>query len=222
MVSDFEPIVRFAMKHYVRILISMVRLSFGLVMPLHGFAQGTFQWTVTFDGPPYIDPTHDIAITYYYEQGMTFRPIGTGQFGRSGGGIPQRPYNGTAFLVAAYTDSLSVTGTPSLFGLVSVDLAEYSTVVPYAVTVRFVGYRYNGSVIVTNFTTDGIIDGMGPLVDFETFYFSPEWSGLTRVEIPTYGWCLDNLRVFVPEPNIGSLLVLAAVMAALRFFKRRA
>jgi hypothetical protein len=89
----------------------------------------------------------------------------------------------------------------SLFDLVSIDLAEYSTVVPYAVTVPFVGYRFDGSVVNTSFTTDGIIDGTGPIPDFQTFHFGPEFSGLTRVEIPTWGWSLDNLFVAVPEPS---------------------
>lgn len=91
------------------------------------------------------------------------------------------------------------------------DLAEYSTVVPDAVTVHFVGYRLDGSTVTTDFTTDGIIDGTGPLADFQTFYFGPEFSGLTRVEIPTSGWSLDNLVFTVPEPSAGALLFLGAM-----------
>ena len=56
-----------------------------LVVVQQVFAQGTVQWTVTFDGSPRIPPTDDIAISYYYEQGMVFTPIGGGQFGRTGG-----------------------------------------------------------------------------------------------------------------------------------------
>jgi hypothetical protein len=58
------------------------------------------------------------------------------------------------------------------------------------------------------------------LVDFETFNFGPEFSSLTKVEIPDYGWSLDNLKlsVQVPEPSGGALLVLAS---AGLFFKRR-
>ena len=96
----------------------------------------------------------------------------------------------------------------SLFGVASVDLAEYSTVVPSAVTVHFIGYRYDGSTISQDFTTDGIMDGTGPLADFQIFLFSPGWSGLTRVEVPTYGWSLDNLVVSVPEPASWTVLLL--------------
>ena len=102
----------------------------------------------------------------------------------------------------------------SLFDLLSVDLAEYSTVVPNAVTVHFIGYYMNGSTITQDFTTDGIIDGTGPLVDFQTFNFNPkDWTGLTRVEIPNSGWSLDNLVVRapgVPEPTTGALFLLGA------------
>ena len=109
----------------------------------------------------------------------------------------------------------------SVFDLVSVDLAEYSTVVPAAVTVPFIGYRPDGNTVVGSFTTDGIMDGNGPLADFQTFYFDSRFRGLTRVEIPAYGWSLDNLFVSVPEPSAGGLLFLGAALGGLRFFRRK-
>src|SRR5207244_583342 len=115
------------------------------------------------------------------------------------------PDNGTAYLQAALGDSLKFSFiNGSLFDLRSVDLAEYSTVVPDG-RARFIGYRQDGTTVTADLTTDGIIDGTGPLADFETFYFGPEFSGLTRVEVPTFG-SLDNLRVFVPEPGMGGLM----------------
>ena len=45
-----------------------------LVLSLRSHAQGTFQWTVTYDGGPHIAPSDTLAISYYYEQGMEFRP----------------------------------------------------------------------------------------------------------------------------------------------------
>jgi hypothetical protein len=100
-----------------------------------------------------------------------------------------------------------------------VDLAEHSTVVPNAVTVHFAGYRPDGSVITRDLTTAGIIDVTGPLEDFQTFHFGPEWTGLTRVEISTIGWSQDNWVVSVPEPASG-LLLLAGGVALLRFRRR--
>lgn len=109
-------------------------------------------------------------------------------------------------------------GSP--FALMSVDLAEYSTVVPNAVTVHFIGYRVDGSIVTQDFTTDGIIDGTGPIADFQTFHFGPEFSNLSRVEIPTFGWSLDNL-VVVPEPGTWGLILIGAVVAAILFRTRR-
>jgi hypothetical protein len=77
-----------------------------------------------------------------------------------------------------------------------------------------------------DFTTDGIIDGTGPLADFETFYFDARFNDLVRLEVPTYGWSLDNM-VFsqVPEPSVGILCGLAAAAMLCRWLvpgKRRA
>ena len=88
-----------------------------------------------------------------------------------------------------------------------------------------------GGTITNVFTTDGIIDGTGPLADFQTFYFT-NFTDLTRVEIsgPTFppdplldaGWSLDNLVVTIPEPTAGVLLLIGAlVLGSVRFRNRR-
>jgi len=149
------------------------------------------------------------------------RPLASVSVG-PGGGIPQLPENGTAYLQAALSQSLTFSFTNGVvFGLSSVDLAEYSTVVSNAVTVQFIGHRVDGSTVTGGLTTDGIIDGTGPLADFQTFQFGPEWSGLSRVEIPTALWSLDNLVVSIPEPGTWALLILGSVLAGCRFWKRR-
>ena len=107
-----------------------------------------------------------------------------------------------------------------VFDLVSMQLAEYSTVVPDAVTVHIVGYRHDGTIVTTDVTSDGVIDGTGPLVDFETFKFDDRFTGLDRVEIPTDGWSLDNLVIAVPEPASSALLLVGGLLLwALRFRK---
>jgi hypothetical protein len=110
------------------------------------------------------------------------------------------------------------------FGVLSVDLAEWSTGYPEPVTVPFVGYRHDGSTVTASFTTDGIIDGTGPLADFQTFYFPPQFVGLYQVRIPTDGWTLDNLVLSygVPEPGPGTLVMLGAGLLGLRLLRRKA
>jgi hypothetical protein len=185
-----------------------------------GMAQGTSEpIRITFEGPPVQPPGTAYIVQQYYESGLSFTPIDPNApwagFGRCGAATdPRDPANGTAYLQALVAHTLKFSFTNGdVFNLNAVDLAEYSTVAPDAVTVHFVGYRSDGSVLTADLTTDGIIDGTGPLADFQTFPFGPEWNGLTRVEIPTSGWSLDNLVVSknVPEPGSLALLLAGAV-----------
>jgi len=167
-------------------------------------------------------PGSSILVQQYVESAMWFRPIVQGtSFARTGGGIPGLPEDGTAYLQSIGGTLMFSFTNGSLFNLDSVDLAEYSTVVSNAVAVRFVGYHPDSSTVTMDWTTDGIIDGSGPLADFQTFGFRGSFTGLSRVEIPSYGWSLDNLIVSIPEPSVGGLLCLAAVLSGLRFFKRK-
>src|ERR1051326_3605242 len=155
---------------------------------------------ITFDGPPEQPPGPGKIVTSYTESNMSFRPIlrsrGFSRYGSgdTGGG----PDNGTAYVSAALGESLMFDfSNGPVFDLVSIDVAEYSTFYQTPLRVRFVGYHPDGSTVTTNFTTDGVIDGTGPLADFENFYFDQEWTNLARVEIPSYGWSLDNLVVSI-------------------------
>jgi len=87
---------------------------------------------ITFDGPPPQPPGTAYTIQQYNEAGMSFNPFRSWGFGRVGSNPPSElPDNGTAYLQAALGDSLMLRFTNgSPFNLMSVDLAEYSTVVP--------------------------------------------------------------------------------------------
>jgi hypothetical protein len=196
----------------------------GLVLIESADGQGNL--TIGFEGPPTIPSGSGAYVGEYSESGMWFRPIGIVEPGngfiRQGGGFASYPENGTTYLQTSFGDSLTFSFTDgSLFNLLSVDLAEYSTVVPEAVTVQFIGYYANGSTILQSFTTDGIIDGTGPLADFQTFYFSAAWTGLSRVEVPGYGWSMDNVVVGIPEPSTPALLLLGLPWLARLLRQRR-
>ena len=188
----------------------------------HTYGQGSLQpLTITFDGQR---PGTAAGVQQYVESGMLFtsyRTVGTNVFPtpdgmvRNGGGISGYPEDGTAYLQAgSRTDTLVCRFNDGrLFDFTSVDLAEYSTVLTNALTVQFVGYFTGGSNYIQTRTTDGIIDGTGPLSDFQTFGFQG-FSRLSRLEISTsYGNCsLDNLVVAVPEPTTSGLLGLGTVL----------
>jgi len=198
----------------------LVALSALLSTRSAAYAQGT----ITFDGAPVQPPGTAYLVQSYRESGVWFVPIpGTDGFIRQGSNPPAVfwPDNGTAYVVASVGDSLMFgmdDGTE--FGLASVDLAEWSTDYPQPVTVPFVGYRSDGSIITESFTTDGIIDGTGPLKDFQTFYFSAQFVGVRRVQVLTYGWSLDNVVFAIPEPTAISLGLVGFVVWRL-FRKRR-
>lgn len=184
------------------------------------YGQGVIQ--ITFDGPPEAPPGSSISLQNYYEAGMLFTPIPPQHdFSRVGTGYPADPQDGTAYLRAALTQSLVFNFTNgSVFDLLSVDLAEYSTGQQYPVAVQFIGYHPDGSSVTTSFTTDGIIDGTGPLADFQTFNFTG-FTDLSRVEIPTYGWSLDNLVVSTPEPASSAVLALGGLLLGVWQLRRR-
>jgi len=151
------------------------------------------QGTITFDGPPIIPRGNADVVQFYSEIGMLFQSGTSDGFIRQGGGYPQIPDNGTAYIQASAGDSLSFGfSSGAYFNMVSVDLAGYSTVVPNF-SVTFVGNLYNGGTVSTTLSGNGI--------NFQTFNFGPEWTGLTSVEIPNDAWSLDNLVVTVPEPT---------------------
>src|ERR1035437_153915 len=201
-------------------IIVVLFMHLGLATAAYG--QGIVQ--ITFDGPPAQPPGSDYIVTSYYESGMLFTATNpashNNQFSRSGGGIPYFPDDGTAYLQRGPSTLMFSFTNDSVFDLLSVDLAEWST--DYSnepVTVSFIGYEQGGSTVTNVFTTDGNIDGTGPLADFQTFYFT-NFTDLACVEIPGptvppnpfLSWSLDNLVVSVPEPTGGVLLVIGGLM----------
>ncbi len=190
---------------------------FGLVLvfllPVLCFGQGTL--TATFDGPPVQPPGSAFNVQSYSESGMYFLPLaGSDGFGRVWSNAPSAlPNDGTPYLDASAGDSLKFGfRNGASFSVSAVDLAGYSTVVPNF-SVEFIGTLENGGTVSTTFSGSGI--------DFSTFHFGPEWTGLTSVEIPNDAWSMDNLSVIVPEPGNAEMFALGAVVISLRRSRRK-
>ena len=174
-----------------------------------GWSQDTLQ--ITFDGPPSQPRGTQYGVSEYDESGMWFLPFGMGNvLLRNGGGGSYYPDDGTAYLqsqagiVFGFTDGRS-------FDLRSVDLAEFSTWWASPATMDFIGYHPDGSTVTEEFTTDGIIDGPGPLADFQTFTFD-DFTDVVQVAVPNYPFSMDNLVVAVPEPASTGLLLLGGLL----------
>ncbi len=78
------------------------------------------------------------------------------------------------------------------YTLISIDVAEYSTVFARPQSVTLSGTRSDGSIVTTTFTTDGIIDGTGPLNDFQTFYLPDTFRDIVSLTTDNI-IALDNL-----------------------------
>lgn len=156
------------------------------------------------------DPGTYFYTRQYWEGGFWFRSQmqdPQAVFAVLGDNCPGYPRNFSAYLqVPGVSLIFSVAGYYNIspFNVHSVDLAEYSALFARPTVVRFIGYRTDGTIITNEFVTDGIIHGEGPIADFQTFTFGPEWThlGQVLVEVPEVGYCLDNLVVSIPEFRI--------------------
>ena len=191
-----------------------------LCLRVCGWSQGTMQ--IGFDGQ--LRGTFD-PIGIYLESGMRFwNPSGPNNLTLAGGGVSNRPENGTGYLQVTPGAKLgfgfyTFPGTP--FILLSFDAAEYVTNYPGPVSLLVVGYKGMGVTVTNVFTTDGVNDGTGPLNDFETLHLGPEFVGLYHVDVfsqngspLTQGFSVDNVLISgVPEPSAGALALLGAACA---------
>jgi hypothetical protein len=179
---------------------------------------------VDFNGPPAQARGTQFAISSYVEDDFLFKPLGPirtsppYQLARNGGGHRFYPENGSAYLQLLIGNSLEfyhLGGLP--FALLSIDLAEYSTLFDYPKSISFKGIRQDGSEVTHSFLTDGVIDGGGPLADFQTFTFPGTFSGLVRVEALDVAFSLDNLVIAMAPTGVadgGSTMALLGGVAA--------
>lgn len=110
------------------------------------------------------------------------------------------PNNGTYHLRNAW-NTLTIRHIEGLpFSISSIDLAEFSTSLATPATVSFTGYKMDGTQVTQSFVTDGVIDGPGPLEDFETFAFDNDFTNLSQVVMSSKGMS-DNIVVLVEDPE---------------------
>ena len=137
----------------------------------------------------------DEAAMGYVHRGYRVTAAGSGFVTISaGGGI--RATNGGRYLAVGTTGApvtlAHADGLP--FQLISLDLAEYSTVaVPGPV--NFEGIKSDGSRVTLRFEVDGVIDGDGPAVDFQTISFPAAWSDIVSLQVLDGKVALDQITV---------------------------
>ncbi len=171
-------------------------------------------------GRPYLSPIAtqprtQVAIPYYDEDGFRSKPFGPilasapYHLGLAGPNVGRIASNRTAHISVLNGDSFEILSNDGLlFDVVSVDLAEYSSVYRSPKVIVFEGILANGASVFVDFTTDGFVEGGDALNDFETFKFPKEFSGLSLLRSATTGYSLDNLTLsVVPEPTLLSMLL---------------
>lgn len=164
---------------------------------------------LTFDPPALHHGS--ISLNSYTESGIIFTGSLSGSFIQTDSGLANRPDDGSAHLdITRYYTQFKFSDN-RLFRLDQLDIAEYSTVFASPQTVTLTGYGPNNSLVKFSFITDGIIDGTGPLADFQTVSLPPTFSGLQRVEFSAATFSIDNLIVTpVPESGTTALVLFGA------------
>lgn len=188
-----------------RFILGAVAASAMLVAAQETLAQGT----LTFNGGV------GMSDTFYEEGGLWFQvivPSGTthDDMGIVRPGYANLPQNSSPFMFfyrqynpADYV-AINLTNG-SVFGLTSVQLADPTSPSLSPVSISFLGFKTDGSTLTNTFTTPG-----NGATTFLTYQFGSGFaSDLSRVDILAPRWAMDNLAFTVPEPDVGTLLLLA-------------
>ncbi len=153
---------------------------------------------VAFDPTPW--PGINRSITEWTENELVFTSGGMGLHGKD---RSIQPSNGTAYLTPGNKSHPLTWIRATCEGairLLSADIAEYSTVY-WEPMVVFIGHKSAGGTITNTFALDGLLDGPGGIVDFQSVTFSEAFRDLAAVEIPHPGLSLDNVRYVLTPPD---------------------
>ena len=176
-------------------------------------SQGTM--TFTFNGQP---PGTIGSTEGYIESGMTFStPYGPQAILTVGTGVSGHPDDGTGCLALSSTALLAFsynTFPGTYFNLVSFDAAGFSVSFPGPVSLEVVGYKGMFGTVTNYFTVDSLLNRRAnSLPDFQTFYLGSQFQQVSRVDVLTDLWSLDNVVISgVPEPSTGALLAVGAFL----------
>lgn len=144
------------------------------------------------------------SVPSYTEAGLTFNAPTLLQ---PAGNYAVAPDNGTAHVaLLAGNDPITVTRTDGgTFSLFKVDLAEFSASYIPTTSVTWSGTTNTGQTVTTTFTLDGIIDNIGPLVDYQTFTFPASFQNLVSARTTLGGFSMDNLIADVPNGGTSNI-----------------
>jgi hypothetical protein len=190
---------------------------------------------IEFDSPPL--GVHGGRVVHSYtEDGVRFTTPHASGFVHYGAQANGKASNDSLGLITAAALRIEMVDH-SLFSLGSISLAEYSTVYPRPHSATFTGHFLNGSTVSQTFVTDGLIDSIGGIDDFQTFSFLSSFSDLSYVTMRAHNGvfsgsvAIDDLVVnpeTVPEPSsavlllIGMMLIFIASANRANIFGRRA
>lgn len=152
--------------------------------------------------PPYFNSGAGSYGPYLVEQNFKFTLAGgnpdymyvqnaSSAYSPNNGTFYARALSGQHDLTLQHADGLP-------FAIYSVDVSELGTNFPSPFSITFVGTKSNGQTVSQTFTTDGIIDGSGPVADFQTFQFNSGFTDLVKVVANASGpYMIDNFAVLL-------------------------
>jgi hypothetical protein len=204
--------------------LSSTLLRLGLLLGASSLPGFSATIILTFDDAPAPPLGTQVGIADYTENGFHVQPLGPiatsspFRLHHNGGSIPGFPEIGSPYLQLAFQDSFEMTSISGQnFTPLSVDLAEYSNLFTGPAPITFVGYFSSGGSVSHTFTTDGMNDGIGPGIDFESFAFPSSFAGIERLESTSFSFSMDNFHIeVVPEPKAPLLLAMAAGLLGFR------
>ncbi len=174
---------------------------------------------IEFDSPPL--GVHGGRLEHSYtEDGVSFTTPFSSTFTHLGAQVSGMASNDSLGLITASSLRIEMVDH-SLFSLGSISLAEYSTLYPEPHIALFTGHFLDGSTVSQTFATDGLIDSIGGIDDFQTFSFLSSFSDLSYVTMrgdwsASFGiLAIDDLVVnpeTVPEPSSAVLLLIGMML----------